>query len=252
VSIAHAISRAGNFVLHEGAEVSGRLRLSPLFEANKFIYYDSPNSREAYSESVSVSGATGRMLKRTFLSRERIISSMSDKDVYCDVNPYGYSYINHILNIYPDAKFIHLVRNGLGVVRSYMERGHTYPDVPERKYSTYASGKPRPYLGDPAFREWPGWRRIQKASWFWKFVNEDIESRLCVVPKKNKVRLRIEDLDSTGLKGALQPLGVCCDNISINILNKGTAPPLVERDRSEFFKICAPLMKKYGYTKDEK
>lgn len=252
VSVAHAISKAGNFVLHEGSEVGGGVRLSPLFEANKFIYYDSRNSKVTHAESINLSGPAYNMLKRTFAPRERVISSMSNKDVYCDVNPYGYSHINYILDIYPDAKFIHLIRNGEDVVRSYIGRNYTYPNIPENKYSTYASGKPRPYAGDLFLKEWSGWDRVQKTSWFWKFVNEDIEERLSGVSESNKIMLKIEDLNSYKLKEVLSSFGACCDNVSINILNKSRAPVRRKVDTGKFFDIGSTLMRKYGYYKDAK
>ncbi len=191
-------SLPSTIVLHEGrGDVNGKkIDLGDLKEFNEFIYYKSKEPIRQYNKTILLNGATYGQMDKLFNSRKRLIETQDDIFNYCDINPYGYSFINFIANKYPEAKFVHLIRSGYDVVRSYYHRKNTYPDsIVESEYAGYQSGKPRPMPNDPYFEKWSQFSRLEKTMWFWNYVNCDIANRLADVSSNRKMIFRIEDLN---------------------------------------------------------
>jgi len=62
-------------------------------------------------------------------------SNEYEKKIYGDKNNYYLDHIEILSNIYPDAKFIHIIRDGRDVARSYrnlqkLEKGKYFPELP--------------------------------------------------------------------------------------------------------------------------
>lgn len=110
--------------------------------------------------------------------------------------------------------------------------------------------KPRPLPGDPHYRAWRGYSRLQKLAWFWAWVNESIESRLEAVPEGQRLTLRIEDLgtaagrlaDFCGLRG-----GEFESKRVVRGKSREYAMEWDDRSRRQFNEIAGAGMKKYGY-----
>jgi hypothetical protein len=117
--------------LHEGRGVlpSGeRCDLGNLMGLNVLLNRGTERSKR-YRETLVPAGMSLAVMERAFRSRHEMISRCAREGVhYCDVNRMAYNYINYVHLRYPEAKFIHLVRNGYTCVRSWYGRIGAYPE----------------------------------------------------------------------------------------------------------------------------
>lgn len=232
-----------------------------LKEYNKYVFYDSENhiqAKKRYNESFLMENTKNYFfLESLFKKRNDFIKSLNQKS-YCDINPYGFMFIDYIIKKYPDAKFVHLVRDGRSVVSSYYNRVSSngictsYPDgIPESQYKEWYAGKPRPLPGDRWYDEWSRFNRVQKLSWFWGFVNLEIEKRLKNVNLKNKYFIRLEDFNTENIKNMLQYLEISDSFNHDTLISHNTAKnPLLMWNHiydNMFFTLNKNLMNKYNY-----
>lgn len=120
----------------------------------------------------------GRYLATAFLKRKQ----------YVEFGPYIY-HAPILAKKLARMRFVHVVRNPYGVIRSAMRRGWYQPDEdPPRKWRIV------PREDDPFFGEWSEWGQFEKCTWFWhannKFCADLIEQ---LSPGRTKM-LRFEDL----------------------------------------------------------
>jgi len=116
--------------LHEGRGVieNRQIDVGDIKGLNMYLYH-SFERKNALAESYSLSGQTLKIIDNNFLSRHHLISELSPKNIhFCEANRQLYNYINYIYKNYPDAKFIHLIRNGYDCVRSWYPRLGAYPE----------------------------------------------------------------------------------------------------------------------------
>jgi hypothetical protein len=64
---------------------------------------------------------------------------ITGSDVWCDATPSNLAYVDELLQIYPSAKFVHVVRHPVGVAQSMMERRWMPRDVETVATSLYQS-----------------------------------------------------------------------------------------------------------------
>jgi len=240
--------------------------LGKMFDITRYIYYDDLRSSNVkYKNSKKFSKKHKRLrvhklMDIEFFNRDIFMKTLGDDVVYCDINPYGFNHISYIYNKYPDAKFIHVIRNGPDVVRSYFLRKSTYPESKrEHEYSLYESGKPRPTSDDPYFSEWTSMSKLKKTSWFWQYVNNDIQDRLSVVPEENKMLFKIEDLSNESVVNILNFIGAsgsashwseildCSIRSNVTPSRSKRAFNWNPRKYKIFRDICGDTMKRLGY-----
>ena len=116
--------------LHEGRGnyLGKEIDVEDIKGLNLYLYYCS-DRETALNESYKLSGKTLEIIENNFTSRHNLIKSLSENNVhFCEANRQLYNYINYIYDKYPDAKFIHLIRNGYDCVRSWFPRGGAYPE----------------------------------------------------------------------------------------------------------------------------
>ncbi|MEW6108123.1 MAG: sulfotransferase [Nitrospirota bacterium] len=95
-------------------------------------------------------------------------------------------FIDAIYKLYPSAKIILTVRNGKDFVRSaYSRRWH------ERKQFGMV-----PLRNDPYFKRWESMIPLQKNAWIWDYRNRKAIEGLISVPEKNKLMLKIEEIEN--------------------------------------------------------
>lgn len=251
VSLSNLFFDSGFFSFHEGID-SGKKHpyMGDMREINELIYYKNNYKKNFYEESVSLSGRVLKQMDKLFWKRADFIKKLSDSEVYCDVNPYGYSFINYIYNKYPDAFFLHLIREPHGVCESYLARNQTYPNIPEEKYSGYASAKPRPFLGEPFFKEWKSMKRIDKTYWFWNYVNSDIVSRMGQIPDDQKGIINIGSFEINKYLNILNNFKIIpktSDELLIKRLNKSSGFKKEVDNKGKFiFKYCKKSLELLG------
>ena len=118
--------------------------------------------------------------------------------------------IPELAALFPEARFVHLVRDGRKVASSYFHKlaNECYDDrsskiladylddpegiaapPPEKKYWW-----PQPKPGDPFGKEFRRFDQFQRIAWHWAEVNRVILDGLAVVPEERQRFFRLEDL----------------------------------------------------------
>ena len=103
--------------------------------------------------------------------KKRIYSLNKDKSptTYGEVNSNLRYHVKAIIQTFPHAKILHIVRDGRDVVRSFMARKHyTNDGVKHHSMS--------PRKADPFYNEWNSLTRFEKICWFWTDGNRVIRT----------------------------------------------------------------------------
>lgn len=126
--------------------------------------------------------------------------------VYCESNQTISLLLPVAADIFPEARFIWLIRNGLDVVASAYQKqwysGHSenhdrYEDCPpvERQWIDW---RIRGDLsGEMTEQEWEALSRFGKCCWYWGYVNRTIEKDIAGLSGDRRFFLRLENLDGT-------------------------------------------------------
>ena len=172
---------------------------------------------------------------------------------YCDANAFGFNFINYLHARLPNARFIHLVRDGYACVRSWSRRAaSTYPDeIPNALSIEWLLAKPVPFPSDPVYASWRGFDRVQKISWFWNAVNANISERLARVPEANKRVVKIAVLAETSNNGLLDFCGLpqqySRDALAPDDRSSGPAIEWTPDNVRRFNALAARTMTQLGY-----
>jgi hypothetical protein len=118
--------------------------------------------------------------------------------------------IPDLLTLFPDAKFVHLVRDGRKVASSYFHKLHAecYDDASTRIMAAHLNAPdsvaapppekkywwPQPYANDPWKKEFPNFDQFARIAWHWSEINRVILRDLESVPENRRLFLRLEDL----------------------------------------------------------
>jgi hypothetical protein len=105
--------------------------------------------------------------------KKKIYSLVKDKNVntYGEVNSALRYHVEAITNCFPDAKTLHLVRDGRDVVRSFMSRRH---------YIKGSKGHHalKPTKKDPWYYKWDTLNRFEKICWLWADANRRVRKHV--------------------------------------------------------------------------
>lgn len=129
-------------------------------EANVLDYW---NYAEAYNDA----SHRLRYIKDFRLWETLMRMHMNGWVNYGEVNPFLKMHGQQLKEIFPNAKFFHLVRDGRDVVRSMMSREILDTKDPMKPFV-------RPDDSDPYAGQWPGMSRFERLCWQWKNENEAI------------------------------------------------------------------------------
>ncbi|MHB1091325.1 sulfotransferase [Thiobacillus sp.] len=173
--------------------------------------------------------------------------------------------------LFPNARFIHLLRDGRKVVSSFYHKFTEVvyddqcvnivknwldnPDVvlpppPEKKY-----WRPFPVRGEKYFEEFAHYSRFQRLCYYWQDCNMRIRDSLAIVPDAQKLSIHLEDLvsNSASLARFLEMFGVAYDDKYMQVLKRPVNVAvaqnflMTEQERLEFEKIAGEAMKVFGY-----
>jgi hypothetical protein len=118
--------------------------------------------------------------------------------------------IPELAQLLPEARFVHLVRDGRKVVGSYFRKlgeecyddrstrilqahydapGHAPAPPPEKKYWW-----PVPRRDDPSARTFRGFSQFERICWHWAEINRVIIEQLTALPPARHLFIRLEDL----------------------------------------------------------
>ncbi len=229
-SIAHAITQIeGCHAVHEPAP-------ELILEASG--YRQGTTTREAVEE-----------LLRS--SRQPVV----DGQAYCESNQNLALIIPILRDCFPEARFIWLIRNGMDMVASAMQKqwysGHS------ENHDRYEDGSPleRAWIdgrlrgdavGVMTTAEWDPLSRFAKICWYWDYVNRLIEKDLQDCPPEQVFRLRLEDVDSRQ-EALLDWMGFASAHPEWSVLNAARRAPLhwtgwSAQEMTPFQDHCGALM----------
>jgi len=186
--------------------------------------------------------------------------------------------IRPLHNLYPQARFVHLVRDGQKVASSYLHKlpdemyddasvqilsawltaGAQLADIPmpppEKRYWWNI---PRP--GQPFGDEFPMFDQFQRCCYQWAESNRVILESLTTVPAEQQLFVKLENLVSQPeeTRRFLDFFGIPFEDHFFEFLQtpRGVIYPmdfrLTARQREEFTAIAGPMMERLGYTDEE-
>jgi len=196
----------------------------------------------------------------------------SEKEVWGDSSN-KLSWIIECLNeVFPDAKFIHLVRDGRKVVSSFYNKlsDECYDDKSVKILNNWIN-QPEKYPKPPPEKKFwwnipikkeeeklnfEKYNQFERICFHWKEVNSNILKNLEKIPENRKRFYKLEDLvsDSKFLKNLLEFLNLEFDETKFELLKKPynvNIPKdfqLDDKQKDEFFKIAGSMMKTLGYN----
>jgi len=135
----------------------------------------------------------------------------SDQVVYGEVN-LQLSLIAPVLNnVFPDCRFIWLLRDGRDVVASMFHRGWYDPEIdPVRRPLWHQARLRGDETGDFTTADWEELSRFGRCCWLWRKYNDIIEAFLATIDRTRWKQVRLDRLKAAlpelsqflGLKGA--------------------------------------------------
>lgn len=166
--------------------------------------------------------------------------------------------IDILAELFPESKFIHIVRDPRDYVRSVMNWG-SFRGI-KGIFNRFL-----PYWTLRLIQKnWHSYTEIEILSHLWDMRNREIERELSYVKQEQKVRLKFEDIflseDYEGLKRLQAFIGLD-EEIKMEIMKKtdrnASKSDLLLRwsewntmQCQQLYKICHELMNKYGYGKE--
>jgi hypothetical protein len=203
-------------------------------------------------------------LKRVSLVEQTLANGF----VYLESAHYCSHLIVPLRELFPDAKFVFLHRDGREFVCSGLERAW-YRGKEESALAhgvKFARDRLRLDLGKA------GWdhrlappkqlrTRAERIAWLWAEINRSIERGLAAVPERDVFRLPLAALSLDSLRALTQFIGVDADEpILREMMAVAVERPNQTRSRTvpafehwpleqqqQFFRIAGPMMKQLGY-----
>lgn len=157
-----------------------------------------------------------------------------------------------LAEIFPQAKFIWLVRSAYDVVTSTHSRSwfadHTHPVFAQINWFYHRYRVEGDKSGDVSADDWAGMTWFQRNCWYWTYVNEKIEQDLAGIDASRKMFLRLEDLNGR-VGEVLDFLGVGPADLNVEKTNeafytKQGPDTWSAEQKADFERFCGPLMKR--------
>lgn len=176
-------------------------------------------------------------------------------------------------SVFPEALFIHLVRDGRKVASSYfhkladecydersvailsawLARPDALPEPPPEK--RYWWPQPRP--GTPLATRFAAFDRFARIAWHWAESNRAILDRLAYVPPERQLRIRLEDLVASPDRQAelfafldLPPLPQAAELLRRpHNVNTPVDRPLTPAQRECLMALAGDVMRLFGYDR---
>ena len=231
--------------------VGKRISIGSMLEFNGWLYHVADEA--AFRRTFDPDPEMSALMERSFGKRSKLIDWCGRNGLaYCDSNPFAYNLIDYLRRKHPQAKFIHLVRDGYDCVRSWSRRGSTYPDrFPNLDMLPWILAKPVPFASDPIHAAWQRFDRVQRISWFWENVNANIMQRFVAIPEAQKRLVKIEDVDARALPDLLAfcglPASFAPESLAPGDPSSGPAIEWSAENVDKFNGLAGTMMAKLGY-----
>jgi hypothetical protein len=172
--------------------------------------------------------------------------------------------------LFPDARFIHLVRDGRKVASSYFYKlgDECYDDRSTEMLADYLARRtdapppekkywwPQPKSGEPWAKEFPRFNQFQRIVWHWSEINRVILRDLKDVPEHQRMLIRLEDLRAqpSTITSLLGFLGIAYRDAHFaafarpHNVNRPVDTMLTPEQAAQFAMLATPMMKRLGYA----
>lgn len=180
--------------------------------------------------------------------------------------------IKPLIQMFPNASFIHIIRNGLKTTSSFYNKltNDVYDDESVRIMYNYLYNNQLipphekkywwtlPNKQTEAYRFVYKWNRYQRICWHWQHCNNTIKKDLAYIHPSQKLMLKLENLtnqnNTKGLEQLLEFVHVSYHHKYKDFLKVPTNVivarnfPLTDEEYKQFLKICTKGMIQYNYS----
>ncbi|MGD0190978.1 MAG: sulfotransferase [Rhizomicrobium sp.] len=196
----------------------------------------------------------------------------SDKTFWGDSSNKLSWLIPELSALLPDAKFVHLVRDGRKVASSYFHKlgQECYDDRSTATLATYARHREKIPAPPPEKKYWwplgrPGdsgaarfedFNQFERIAWHWAEINRVILDAVQPLPEHRKTFVRLEDLesDAASVRHLFEFLGLGYRNEHAQMFARPhninrPEDRLLDPDQTQRFeRIASPMMRALGYA----
>lgn len=199
----------------------------------------------------------------------------TEKKIWVDTS-YALSWIiKPLYGVFPNARFVHLVRDGRKVVSSFYHKltdeiydnrrtaiierwlknpGSIPEPPPEKRYWWYV-----PVNEPQIYREFQGYSQFERICFHWKDVNEWALKGLASVPEQQKYFTRLENIiqSKNFLRALIEFIGLEYHDSLFMLLdrphnvNRPEDYPLTREELASFKRIAWDIMERFGYDREE-
>jgi len=183
--------------------------------------------------------------------------------------------IKPLYNLFPRAKFIHVVRDGRKVTSSFYHKlaPEIYDDMSISKMQDWLSSPSKfpepppekkywwniPQEGQPFYKEFSDYDQYQRICYHWTEVIRVIDEAFTLIPEEQKLTVKLEELtkEKSVLQKFLSFFDIDYSDEYFQLLQKpqNVFVPmdfkLTEKQLSQFDAIAGQTMKKLGYTEKQ-
>jgi acetyltransferase-like isoleucine patch superfamily enzyme len=152
--------------------------------------------------------------------------------------------LDPLLDRYPEARVVWLVRDGRDVVASGVARGWYGPGVSEnvRRAAWDAHRLQGDRLGDVPAAAWAAMTPFEKNCWYWAYVNRTVRERLAALPAERWTWVRLERLAERA-EDVFRLIGVDPVPVEVGRHNRGRpSRPWTPEERAAFRRLCGDEM----------
>ena len=255
--------RSGTAMLHKALSASPTVEMHHEY----MVHIVQPLAVRHYMGLIGAAEA-GRVLAETHLAAIRY----SEKEYWGDSSNKLSWLIPELTELLPQAKFVHLVRDGRKVAGSYFRklagecyddhstailRAHlgdplgTVPPPPEKKYWW-----PLPRHGDPAAADFAGYDQFARIAWHWAEINRVILEALAALAPQQSLFVRLEDLRGSpdAVRGLYEFLNLPYRDEYFAMfarphnVNRPEDRLLDEKQRAQFETVAGSMLARLGYS----
>jgi hypothetical protein len=102
-----------------------------------------------------------------------------------------WNFVGFLADYFPNSYFIHLIRNPFDSVNSFMPRNWYSDEEIDSIYEKYRlKGN---YSGEFSNEEWNALSRLEKCTWYWNYVNENINKQLGHIDNSRHTLIKLEE-----------------------------------------------------------
>jgi hypothetical protein len=175
--------------------------------------------------------------------------------------------------LFPDARFVHVVRNGRRVVSSFFHKFERimYPDDAVRILNDWLEGRypvepppekkywrPIPVNGMAYYGTFESMDRFERLCYYWALINNHVRHEFESIDEERIARFRFEDLLSErifgeftefiGIDDAGGPFNAMKRPVNVHIPRTF---PLTSEQECSFRRLCSETMVSFGYQNDD-